>query len=306
MDIRPYRDSDLDAVVELFTASVHELAAGHYDARQREAWAPRPWDATAWRTRLSHLVTLVAEDGASRLAGFVACTDTGHVDLLFVAPSHHGRGVARRLYERAEDALAARGVTELTTAASRVARPFFERQGFVATDEEEVTVRGVRLHRFPMAKRLVAGRLLAVWLRPAARLPVRAVPRATAVAGGGLEGDHAGGGRRAVTLLAIEAWREACAELGRDLDPAVRRANLLVEGLDLGATLGAELRIADVVLEVLGELRPCELLDDDGRAGLCAALRPARRGGVHARIVRGGELAVGMPLVVRRTGGRSP
>jgi hypothetical protein len=41
----------------------------------------------------------------------------------------------------------------------------------------------------------VNGRLLAIYLRPAARLPVQSVPRADAVAGRGLQGDHAGGGR---------------------------------------------------------------------------------------------------------------
>jgi len=139
-----------------------------------------------------------------------------------------------------------------------------------------------------------AGRLLAIWLRPAARLPARAVDCALAVAGRGLDGDHAGGGKREVTVLAREAWDAACAEFGRAVDPQVRRANLFVEGIDLGAAIGRTLRIGDVVVEVLGETRPCELMDDDGRIGLQAAIRPERRGGVHGRIANGGELRVGM------------
>jgi len=142
------------------------------------------------------------------------------------------------------------------------------------------------------------GRLLAIWLRPAARLPVRAVDRAVAIAGRGLDGDHAGGGKRQVTLIAHEAWAAACAELGRELDPSVRRANLLVEGIDLAAAIGHTLRIGGVVVEVLGETRPCELMDDDGRNGLQAALRPECRGGVFGRIAQGGELCIGMECVL--------
>ena len=138
------------------------------------------------------------------------------------------------------------------------------------------------------------GTLLAIHLRPGARVPVVAVARATAIANQGLDGDHAVGGRRQVTLLAVEAWRAACAELGRDLDPAVRRANLLVEGLDLRAAIGGSITLGDVVVDVLGETRPCELMDDGGRLGLMAALRPERRGGVFGRIRAGGELRVGM------------
>ncbi|MCA8954337.1 MAG: MOSC domain-containing protein [Planctomycetes bacterium] len=127
---------------------------------------------------------------------------------------------------------------------------------------------------------------------------MRSVDAARAVADQGLEGDHAVGGRRQITLLALESWLAACAEFGGEhpveLDPGVRRANLLVEGLDLGASIGGRIAIGEVVIEVLGETRPCELMDDDGRLGLQAALRPQRRGGVFGRIVAGGELRVGM------------
>lgn len=139
-----------------------------------------------------------------------------------------------------------------------------------------------------------AGTLLAIHLRPGARAPVVRVDRATAVADRGLDGDHAVGGRRQVTLLAVEAWRDACAELGRELDPAVRRANLLVEGIELRAAIGGTITLGDVVVDVLGETRPCALMDDGGRLGLMAALRPERRGGVFGRIRAGGELRVGM------------
>src|SRR5262245_38091603 len=93
----------------------------------------------------------------------------------------------------------------------------------------------------------MTARLLAIYLRPGARLPVRAVGEALAIAGQGLDRDHAGGGKRQVTLLAREGWERACAELGTTVDPAVRRANLFVEGVDLGACIGSALQIGDVV-----------------------------------------------------------
>ena len=42
MIIRPYTPADLEAVAQLFTASVHQVAASHYDETQRTAWAPQP------------------------------------------------------------------------------------------------------------------------------------------------------------------------------------------------------------------------------------------------------------------------
>lgn len=137
------------------------------------------------------------------------------------------------------------------------------------------------------------GTVEAIFLRPAARLPVRSVARAEAVADQGLDGDHAVGGKRQVTVLSLEAWRDACAELGRPLDPAVRRANIVVSGLDLAQSIGRVLRVGGALVDVRGETRPCELMDDDGRIGLDAALRKSLRGGVFGSIRRGGELRVG-------------
>ncbi len=136
--------------------------------------------------------------------------------------------------------------------------------------------------------------LVAIYLRPGARHPTVEKQSALAVADVGLDGDHAHGGKRQVTLLSLESWRLACAELGRDLEPSIRRANLLVSGLQLESSIGGVITIGEVVLDILGETRPCELIDDGGRTGLQQALRPQRRGGVYGRIRSGGKLTVGM------------
>jgi len=137
------------------------------------------------------------------------------------------------------------------------------------------------------------GSVEAIFLRPAARLPVRSVDSADAVSARGLDGDHTNGGKRQVTVLSLEAWRDACAELGREVDPSVRRANILVAGVDLTNSIGRPLRVGGVVIDVLGETRPCELMDDDGRVGLDAALRKELRGGVFGSIRVGGPIRVG-------------
>lgn len=44
------------------------------------------------------------------------------------------------------------GATTLTTEASRMARPFFERQGWSVVAEQVVVIRGVRLTNYRMRK----------------------------------------------------------------------------------------------------------------------------------------------------------
>ena len=139
----------------------------------------------------------------------------------------------------------------------------------------------------------MTARLTRIFLRPSARTPVKQVESAHAFPGMGLEGDHAGGGNRQVSILSEEAWRDACAALGHDdLSPGQRRANLVVEGVDLRGAIGKVLHIGPCRIRVIAELRPCRLMDD-AAPGLQAALDPDCRGGVYGRVMQGGLLDVG-------------
>lgn len=151
--IRAYDPSDLAALVGIFTASVHKLAAAHYSPAQRRAWAPSNPQLDPWRQRLAGLRTLVAEIDAAP-AGFVGYEDDGHIDLLFVSPQAPRRGLATALYHEAEARLRARGVDRVFTEASLVARPFFERQGFHIEAEQNVSRGGASFRRYAMIKAL--------------------------------------------------------------------------------------------------------------------------------------------------------
>jgi MOSC domain-containing protein YiiM len=120
-------------------------------------------------------------------------------------------------------------------------------------------------------------------------------PQATLVAGRGLAGNANQGGRRQVTLLTEEGWAGALSDLGADLDPSLRRANLLISGIHLEKTRGRILRIGFCRLRIFSETTPCKQMDE-AYPGLQRALRPAWRGGVCAEVLEGGEIAVGDPV----------
>jgi MOSC domain-containing protein YiiM len=119
--------------------------------------------------------------------------------------------------------------------------------------------------------------------------------RATAVAGRGLEGNANQGGRRQVTLLAEEAWARVQAELGQAVEPAARRANLLVRGLELSGARARVLRVGPCRILVHGETRPCRRMDE-ASPGLFAALEPDWRGGIYGEVLSGGEIVLGDPV----------
>jgi len=110
--------------------------------------------------------------------------------------------------------------------------------------------------------------------------------------GKGFAGDDRAAGKRGVTLLSSERWIDAIDTLDTVLPWHTRRANVLIEGLDLAATVGKKLRVGDVQLHVWGETKPCALMDEL-HAGLRAVLEPEMRGGVHAEVIRGGHIHIG-------------
>ena len=95
-----------------------------------------------------------------------------------------------------------------------------------------------------------------------------------------------------MTILDQGRWDEVCRELGKDLDPGARRANLVLQGINLSDSRGGKLRIGEALVEVLGETRPCELLDD-ACPGLGDVLKPDWRGGAYGRVLEGGAIQVG-------------
>jgi MOSC domain-containing protein YiiM len=136
------------------------------------------------------------------------------------------------------------------------------------------------------------GRLCAIFVKRARRGPMDRAERAELVAGRGIVGNADQGGRRQVTLLEAERWAEATAELGATLDPAARRANLLVADIRLAGSRGRVLAIGSCRLRIFGETRPCERLDE-ALPGLRRALGPDWRGGAFAEVLASGEIVVG-------------
>jgi MOSC domain-containing protein YiiM len=125
--------------------------------------------------------------------------------------------------------------------------------------------------------------------------------RAKVTLGTGVAGDFRGKpGNRQVTVLAAGAWLEACALAGAELPWLARRANLLVDGVDLRHATGAVLRLGDEVeLLVTGELDPCQRMDA-AAPGLRGALAGDWRGGVTCRVRQAGVVAVGATVRLER------
>lgn len=143
--------------------------------------------------------------------------------------------------------------------------------------------------------------LLGIATRLASHAPMNEMSVARITTREGVNGDARGKpGRRQVTVMTRSGWEAACSELGVDHLPwTARRANLLVDGVELRGKIGYDLRVGDAVLTVTGETRPCEVMNQ-AYPGLMEALKPEWRGGVTCCVTRSGEVAIGCEVVLSR------
>jgi len=134
--------------------------------------------------------------------------------------------------------------------------------------------------------------ILRVFVRPGSSTPPEERAEIELVADHGVAGDHGISGKRHVTIVLREDWREAEAELGIDVDPIARRANVLLSGGGGTSLIGKRLRVGPALLDVQGEVAPCRTMER-GAVGLMEALQPNSRAGVWALVVTGGTLRPG-------------
>ena len=126
------------------------------------------------------------------------------------------------------------------------------------------------------------------------------VARASVIAGRGIVGDANQGSTRQVTILSDKDWSEVTAAPGTP-DPIVRRANLLVSDVDLVKSRNKILQIGRVRIRLLGEVRPCERMEE-ARPGLKAAMSVPWGGGAYGEVLDDGEIAVGDEVTLHESG----
>ena len=136
------------------------------------------------------------------------------------------------------------------------------------------------------------GRLEQIWIKRAHRGVMDPASEGRLETGLGLVGNANYGGRRQVTIIAAERWAELEAVLGATIDPSLRRANLLVSGIDLVESRERVLSVGPCRLLIGGETRPCERMEE-AHPGLQEAMMSRWGGGAWAQVEQGGEIQVG-------------
>jgi molybdopterin adenylyltransferase len=140
------------------------------------------------------------------------------------------------------------------------------------------------------------GTVVAVSVSSKKGVPKVNVTSARLIQGWGIEGDaHAGNWHRQVSLLAIESIGKMQAK-GLALRPGAFAENITTEGIDIpGLQVGCRLTIGEAEVEITQVGKECHArCAIFERVGDCVMPRE----GVFARVIRGGEVRAGCPVIV--------
>ena len=127
--------------------------------------------------------------------------------------------------------------------------------------------------------------LLNIWTKPAKGEQMVSHESIECIMGEGLQGCVGGkANHRQVTILSLAAWNEAQQEIGEQMDPIYRRANLLVDDIDFEKHERKNSHNRRSQIELTGETKPCAQMEEL-HEGLRNAMKPKWRGGATGKSV---------------------
>ncbi|MYL51350.1 GNAT family N-acetyltransferase [Halobacillus litoralis] len=151
--IEQLQKENLRDVVRMVKSSILNISPRFYDQVQLTAWAEGVNNHPYIHQRFLTAYSLVAKDADHNVIGFASLVGA-HIDFLYVAADRQGEGVATQLLSLLEEQAKKDAVRVLTTEASAVARPFFQKRGYAIKKEQVKWIRGISIKNVQMFKKV--------------------------------------------------------------------------------------------------------------------------------------------------------
>lgn len=155
--IRGFGEGDASALADLQRCSITHFGPSAYSPQQVAAWLSRAMTSERFDEKLAAgmAIRIACPDGDPAIcAGYTILEDDGHLDHLYVHPDHAGRGFARALIADAQAQARKRGLAELFSEVSEIARPAFEKSGWQVEHRRDLQIDGVPIHNYAMRKKI--------------------------------------------------------------------------------------------------------------------------------------------------------
>lgn len=144
--------ADIPELKQLYKDTILNINKKDYSAEEVEDWASCGDNTQHWLELISMLHNIIAENDEGQVVGFASISDEGYLHMLFVHKDYQRKGVAGLLYKSIEELAQHKQIVKITSEVSITARPFFEKQGFVVSEEQRRKANKLALVNYKMSK----------------------------------------------------------------------------------------------------------------------------------------------------------
>jgi putative acetyltransferase len=146
IEIRPYKESDARAVLEVHRAAVIKTAARDYEPAILEEWSPPVDDQRLekFKRENSADVRIVADINGAVIGFGELVTNESLLGACYVHPEYGGKGVGHKILSKLEEIALEKGLTYLFMDSSITAEKFYNAHGYKTIEHGEHSLRSGR------------------------------------------------------------------------------------------------------------------------------------------------------------------
>ncbi len=141
----------IPTIVDITQQAIYKTAAVAYSPAQLKVWADAMKHESLWENVMKKQVLLLAFE-KGQPAGIISLEKGYYIDYLYVHPRFGRKGVAQTLFNAIEKHVSK---NRMEVFASKIARPFFKKNGFEVERDNRIHLNGQVLINYKMVKVLV-------------------------------------------------------------------------------------------------------------------------------------------------------
>ena len=145
--------NDMAELQKLFVDTITTVCTADYDKQQIKVWASGVENKQRWLEVMEKQFIIVVQH-ENKIVGFATLDNGNYLDFLYVHKDYQRQGIAQLMLNAIEAEAKRLKQTVISSDISKTAKPFFEKNNFIALKEQTNIRQGIEIINYKMTKQL--------------------------------------------------------------------------------------------------------------------------------------------------------